>query len=570
MTRKTTGFLVILVCLTTFCTLHGAYHADEEPADPDEKLVAAVGHKTDKVGLLDFFRKRSLTDEERKDCLALVKQLGSGVFEERKQASKDLAARGPVVIPLLREAMKSGDAEVVSRAKGCLEAIEAADPGIPLAAARLLVRRAPGEALPVLLKYLPYTASECETQSILSLILEIHLSKDDLKSVAAALADPRRPERAVSAFVLARKGTEADRDAVRKALADKDYLVRFRAAQGLIGVGDKEAGSALAALLQEAPAPIAGQAEEVLNMLAGLSAPTERLGSAPSAEQRQLCRAAWDEWLKNGEAKVAWKAYGYLAAEKTFGLLMCVEYNTGRVWECGLDKAARWEIKGLEGPIEARRLTDDLVLIAESGNNSVSVRDQEGKVRWTKKLDGVVRGCQPLPNGHILVFTWDVPEKPLPEGEKPPLTYFRSHAWELDAKGEDVACVELSAFSQATRKLSNGHFVYAYQSQIEELDAKGKDAHSSPRMPIAKIVDLQELPGERYLIASLKDGLVAEVNLRGKILWKAELPGACCVSRLPNGHTLVGANKRVVELDDKGNVVWEMKTEGYVRRVHGW
>ena len=38
--------------------------------------------------------------------------------------------------------------------------------------------------------------------------------------------------------------------------------------------------------------------------------------------------------------------------------------------------------------------------------------------------------------------------------------------------------------------------------------------------------------------------------------------------RLPNGHTLVATANLVVELDRNGNKIWQMTTEGYVRRVH--
>ena len=72
------------------------------------------------------------------------------------------------------------------------------------------------------------------------------------------------------------------------------------------------------------------------------------------------------------------------------------------------------------------------------------------------------------------------------------------------------------------------------------------------------------------MVASPRDGKVVAVSSNGNVLWKTEIAGACGVSLLPNGHILVGANKRVVELDDEEKVVWEMKTEGYVRHVHGW
>ena len=59
-----------------------------------------------------------------------------------------------------------------------------------------------------------------------------------------------------------------------------------------------------------------------------------------------------------------------------------------------------------------------------------------------------------------------------------------------------------------------------------------------------------------------------EVDGGGKIVWEANVPGACGIARLPTGTTLVSANMRVVELDRQGKVIWEKKTTGYARRVH--
>ena len=89
-------------------------------------------------------------------------------------------------------------------------------------------------------------------------------------------------------------------------------------------------------------------------------------------------------------------------------------------------------------------------------------------------------------------------------------------------------------------------------------------------IPVVKGSDVQDLAGDRFVVASPRDGKVVAVSSNGNVLWKTEIAGACGVSLLPNGHILVGANKRVVELDDEEKVVWEMKTEGYVRHVHGW
>jgi hypothetical protein len=148
---------------------------------------------------------------------------------------------------------------------------------------------------------------------------------------------------------------------------------------GLLGAADKSAFATLLSLIQEAPPELAHQAEDTLHALAGQTGPTIVLGSADVAETRCMCCGAWATWWKNNGAKVDWKSY--LERERVLGRTIAVEYNTGRVWECGRDKALRWEVKDLAGPIEAQRLPGDYVLIAESGNHTVSVRDLRGNIR---------------------------------------------------------------------------------------------------------------------------------------------------------------------------------------------
>src|SRR5713226_8645738 len=162
----------------------------DQVAEPDEKFLKDAGFDSNKAGLLDLFRKRTLTEAERKECLTQIKKLGSGVFEERKQAHKDLTDRGRLVIPLLRDALKADDAEIVRQAQACLETIESAKPGVPQAAARLLLQRAPDDAVPVLINYLPYTTSDLETEDILELLVATSLPADKLHpALAAALRE---------------------------------------------------------------------------------------------------------------------------------------------------------------------------------------------------------------------------------------------------------------------------------------------------------------------------------------------------------------------------------------------
>jgi outer membrane protein assembly factor BamB len=234
---------------------------------------------------------------------------------------------------------------------------------------------------------------------------------------------------------------------------------------------------------------------------------------------------------------------------RLLGLTLGIEYNTGRVWECGPDGKVRWEFGGLQGPMEAQVLRGGRVLIAEANNRTVSERDLKGNIRWQHTLDDQPTGCQRMPSGNTFVSTY-------------------TRVMELDRDGKPVWSFPLAGGSNAIRRHRNGHVLYALDAEIVEADTAGRKVRSVPLPRKSMYVGIEDLPGDRFLLANSSSGQVLEVDAAGKVLWSASVPGACGVARLPNGHTLVAADRRVVELDRAGARVWEKATAGYVRRVH--
>src|SRR5262245_40515410 len=100
--------LFVLGTLTTlFALLQPHSGRGDEALDADEKLVKDNGvTKTDGPGLLEFFRKRSLTDSDRTRLLGLIRELGSPIYAKRKKASNELIAKGPPAVNLLKPALK--------------------------------------------------------------------------------------------------------------------------------------------------------------------------------------------------------------------------------------------------------------------------------------------------------------------------------------------------------------------------------------------------------------------------------------------------------------------------------
>src|SRR5262249_48477492 len=75
------------------------------------------------------------------------------------------------------------------------------------------------------------------------------------------------------------------------------------------------------------------------------------------------------------------------------------------VWEMGPDGRARWKLFNLQGPMDAQVLSNGHVLIAEYQGRVVTERDLNGRIHWSKTVEGNPIGCRRLPNGNTFVAT---------------------------------------------------------------------------------------------------------------------------------------------------------------------
>src|SRR5262249_49853010 len=139
-------------------------------------------------------------------------------------------------------------------------------PSLPSAAARLLARRGPPEAISVLLAYLPFADDSTVQDDVFSALLLLAQDKDKsrLAPLKSALKDDLSIKRAAAAYVLGRSADKEVRNAVKKLLADKEAIVRLRAAQGLLAAHEKDAVPVLIDLLAGQPTDIVWQVEDLL------------------------------------------------------------------------------------------------------------------------------------------------------------------------------------------------------------------------------------------------------------------------------------------------------------------
>ena len=303
--RRPAGPRVIWLALFLCSVLPLSQAAPPDDAEKrlasDVKLLQAAGVQTDGAGLVEFFRKQVVSEEQRRNIGELIKQLGDDSFKVREQASEKLIALGPAALPALQQALNHRDVEVARRAERCLNAFQGTPPGeVRAAAARVLTARQPPQAVEALLAFLP-DAGPAEEDAIAG-ALTVLGSRDGKADPAlvTALADKLPLRRAVAAEALA--GAAPARAAVRKLLTDPVRAVRLHVAVALAYAGDKEAVPVLIDLVADWPGGQTREAEELLRRLGGAKAP--RVGPGDKAAARKHYRDDWNAWWKEHSATV--------------------------------------------------------------------------------------------------------------------------------------------------------------------------------------------------------------------------------------------------------------------------
>ncbi len=551
----------VLLGLTGFLLAFGpAWAEGPNQAAKDEQTLKTAQLKSDGEGVLNFFRGRTISDEERAKVVKLIGQLGAASFRQREEAAAALIARGPVALEILKEAVKDADPEVARRAEKCLTRIQAGDVGVevPAAAARLLAVRKPAGAVEVLLAYLPFADNDHVADEVRTTLTALALGDGKPHPVlVAGLADPQPLRRATAGEVLCRAAAADLKPLLRKLLHDPHPLVRLRLALALALAQEREAVPVLIDLLPELALAQAWQAEEVLYRLAEeLKPPTVSLGHDDAS--RQKCRHAWAAW---------WKTHGdqvnlarLKEAQPTLGYTMVVLLDLGRIVEVGSDKQIRWKVEDLIFPLDAQFLPDhkggDRVLVAEYHAGRGTERlTSTGEIKWEKRVVGPL-ATQRLPNGNTFIAT-------------------DAQFFEVDRTGKEVLSVSLPGGERIMKamKLPSGEIAcLTSEARVVRLDPTGKELHSFTVALGNRLFGgrIHMLLNGRALIPHNGENKVVEYDANGKPVWEVHIDQPIAAVRLPNGNTLVTSmspQRGAVEFDRNGQEIWSYRIGTRVTRA---
>jgi hypothetical protein len=516
----------------------------DEPFDQkkaDVETLKSAGLNDDTAALTDFFKKHTVTEDDKAKILALIKQLGDDAFEVRETASEQVA------IALLRGAMnaKDADPEIARRCDLALKVIEKVPTrSLAMAAARVLATRKEAGITDVLMGYLPLVDEDAVSEEIRN-TLAAHAVRDGKPDpvLEGALKSESVLLRGAAAEAFARSPDKETRGRMKTFLEKEPNTdIKFAMAMALVQDGrEKELIPELIRLMAEVSFDKGWKGEELLWRIAGEDGPAVSLGNEAAA--RQKARDEWQKWWVANEKKVDLTK---LDADSAVGLTIVCENpfrggGGGRIVALGGDGKERWKVIGLNGPMDAVPLPGKKVLIAEHNRSRIVEREIDGKEIWSETINQPLQVGR-LPNG----VTWAVGRNQIIEwerGDKPN----KKHLFDFNRPDHDIV---------AGARMKNGEYVLLSQNQqILKVDRKGNvvKTHNVGGNGVNYNSTVDITPAGKALVTLMTQ--ITEFDMEtGKPGWTANFQQAASAVRLRNGNTLVGGqnNGRVVELDKDG------------------
>jgi PQQ-like domain len=295
-----------------------------------------------------------------------------------------------------------------------------------------------------------------------------------------------------------------------------------------------------------------GTIEFLLYRLAGDKAPAPAKGN--DLASRQNFRDSWQAWWKdNGKDLDAAKMAD---ATRTLGCTLVVLLDQGVVIDLDSQNKARFQVKGLEFPLDVQYLPGDHVLVAEHNGNLVTERDKDSKIVWKKEVDQPLV-AQRLADGKTFIAT-------------------RNQILEVDKTGKETFSHTRPGGELIMRaqKLPNGDIAMVTQlgvTRYVRMDKNGKELATFAVDVRTSGGRIEVLPNGHVLIPENGNGRVVEHDAQGKIVKEMNVEQPIAASILPNGHMMVTSmNPQLgaMELDRNGKEIWHYRADTRVTRAY--
>ena len=197
-----------------------------------------------------------------------------------------------------------------------------------------------------------------------------------------------------------------------------------------------------------------------------------------------------------------------------------------------------------------RKTLNRSVALADYGGNKIYIVDKQGDIIW----DYPARNPQDvwvLPSGNILFSH---------VGGATEVTRDKKVVWDYKVPGTSEV--------HACQPLPDGVVLVAESGpmQLLEIDRDGKilktvKLKSSETHKHRQMRCVRKQPNGNYIVGQYVEGVLREYDPEGNVVREWDHPEPFSGIRLPNGNLLgaCGDAHRIIEFDNDGNIVWEIK-----------
>lgn len=204
-------------------------------------------------------------------------------------------------------------------------------------------------------------------------------------------------------------------------------------------------------------------------------------------------------------------------------------------------------------------IAETQIYVADHETRKVVKIKEDGTLLWDATNNNG-HDVQLLPNGNLLIINGRTVQEVAPD---------KSVVWEVGRPIVEVA--------ESAQRLPNGNTVIADNGRhcVIEINPKKEviwryDVANTNQRPTPTMRQVRRLPNGNTLICASTEDKVLEVTPDKQVVWSYALPFPYLATRLENGHTLISSGDGygskagffVVEVDEKGEVVWKYGGEG--------
>lgn len=521
--------------------------ASSTESDAAANLLENYGVKPTAESLRAYLKSMLPDSNSQKAQAKLIAQLGAARYRVREDAMKALMRLPVVSADLLKKAVAGEDPEIRWRAARVLQAANRNSSRILEASYRVITRRKIAGLAPEVLA----TMSLCNEAWLLesaTRALVATAEKNDAAVLRKRFDDPSKPVRVAAVRAYARVlGKAADAE-LQKLAAGEDDLVKFEVARAMISHANRDAFTALLALLKSEDLNVRVRTAKVLRAVSG-----KRFGFVPYESEKNRTSAVlkWREWIASSGQTATLKLPLRATAFELGRTLIC-DYSRHRLIELDARGKPVWDKAVGQSPWGCYGLPNGHRLVACYSSRTVTEYDAQGKVVWAKaSLPGGPTSVQRLENGNTLIACTD-----------------SSQVVEVNHGGDVVRKIVISNRPTSAQRLENGNTLITLQNshRVVEVDRRGKVVWTLTG--VTTPFSAYRLENGNTLVACMGNRAVREYDRNKKLVWqKNNLSNPYDCQRLSNGNTLVGDSRGVHEIDRDGKTVWSYSRTG-VSKFH--